>query len=188
MFENIGENIKKIRKENKLTLQDIADATDLSLGYLSKLERNISSPTINNLQKICKALDITMTELVSQVEENRIVVKKNERKTIFESITHVKYEMTSEGDRNLVGVCMIVDDDTKENISHEHTTDAFGIIIKGAIEMTVNGIPYILEEGDSIYIEAGSSHSFKKLSEEECVSHWTYLGTRGKRTKISHEK
>jgi transcriptional regulator with XRE-family HTH domain len=184
MINKIGENIKGIRKSKGFTLQDISDATELSLGYLSKLERNLSSPTIANLQKICSALDITMTELVSSFEDDKILVKKNDRKTIFESKTKVKYEMTTEGARNLEGVCMIVDDNSKENISYKHRTDEFGIVTKGSMEMTINGSKYLLEEGDAIYIEAESAHSFKKIGKGECISYWTYLATKGDRTEM----
>jgi mannose-6-phosphate isomerase-like protein (cupin superfamily) len=95
--------------------------------------------------------------------------------------------MTTEGERNLEGVCMIVDDDSNENISYKHTTDEFGIVFKGSMEMTINGTSYTLNEGDSMYIEAESSHSFKKLGEGKCISYWTYLGTKGNRTKIEEK-
>lgn len=35
----VGEKIRKLRKEKKLTLKDIAEATGLSIGYISQLER-----------------------------------------------------------------------------------------------------------------------------------------------------
>lgn len=177
MINKIGYNIKKIRNLKNITLQEVSKKSGLSPGYLSKLERNLNSPTIINLQKICKALDINMTDLISELEEDKICVKKDDRRVIFETETHIKYELTSEGDRNLRGVSMIVDDNSKENLSFMHNTDEFGIIIKGCLEMTVEGIQYILEEGDSIYIKANTEHSFRKLCSGECVSYWTYQGT-----------
>ncbi len=177
MVNEIGFNIKKIRNSKNITLQEVSKKSGLSPGYLSKLERNLNSPTIVNLQKICKALDINMTELLSDLAEDKICVKKDERRVIFETESHIKYELTSEGDRNLKGVSMIVDDNSKENLSFMHNTDEFGIIIEGCLEMTVDEIPYILEEGDSIYIKANTEHSFRKLNPGECVSYWTYQGT-----------
>lgn len=176
-MDNLGTNIKYIRKEKGMTLQDISNATDLSLGYLSKLERNISSPNITNLHKICMALGITMTELMSQIEGNKTVVKKDERRVIFESDSHVRYEMTTEGNRNLTGVCMIVYDNSFEK-SSKHTTDEFGIVIKGQLEITVGDDIHILDVGDSIYIEAETEHSYKKSSDEECITYWVYEGSR----------
>ena len=54
--ENIGQRIKEIRKSKSITIQKLSQFTDLSVGYLSNLERNQASPTLNNLQRICVAL------------------------------------------------------------------------------------------------------------------------------------
>lgn len=174
MVDEIGSNIKKIRKQKGITLQELSDKTDLSTGFLSKLERDLNSPTIVNLQKICNALDVNMTDLLATLEEDKICVKKNERRVIFETKSHIRYELTSEGKQNLKGVCMVVDDNSKLNQSYEHNADEFGIIIKGSLEMTVADKTYLLEEGDSIYIKANTKHSFRKLCDGECISHWTY--------------
>ena len=48
--ENIGQRIKEIRKSKSITIQKLSQFTDLSVGYLSNLERNQASPTLNNLQ------------------------------------------------------------------------------------------------------------------------------------------
>ena len=54
--QEIGTFIKKRRKELGMTLQQMADKTGLSTGYLSLMERGINSPTIDNLHKICRAI------------------------------------------------------------------------------------------------------------------------------------
>lgn len=60
--ENIGQRIKEIRKSKSITIQKLSQFTDLSVGYLSNLERNQASPTLNNLQRICVALGISIRE------------------------------------------------------------------------------------------------------------------------------
>ena len=50
--ENIGQRIKEIRKSKSITIQKLSQFTDLSVGYLSNLERNQASPTLSNLQRI----------------------------------------------------------------------------------------------------------------------------------------
>lgn len=188
MINEIGTNIKNIRNSKNITLQEVSKKSGLSPGYLSKLERNMNSPTIVNLQKICKALDINMTDLLFELKENKICVKKDERRVIFETKTNIKYELTSEGNRNLKGVCMIVDDNSKENLSYMHNSDEFGIIIKGCLEMVVDGVQYTLEEGDSIYIEANTEHSFRNPYPDKCISYWTYQETTDDRTKMLLDK
>ena len=62
--ENIGQRIKEIRKSKSITIQKLSQFTDLSVGYLSNLERNQASPTLNNLQRICVALGISIRDLL----------------------------------------------------------------------------------------------------------------------------
>ena len=50
-----------------MTLKELAELTQLSVGYLSILERGLSNPTIANLHKICNALNITMANLLSNI-------------------------------------------------------------------------------------------------------------------------
>ena len=48
----VGEKIRKLRKEKKLTLKDIAEATGLSIGYISQLERGAVEPSLASLRKV----------------------------------------------------------------------------------------------------------------------------------------
>ncbi|MFQ7404966.1 MAG: helix-turn-helix domain-containing protein, partial [[Clostridium] innocuum] len=52
MNKNIGELIKQRRTENKMTLKDISEATELSIGYLSQLERGLTSIAHDTLKKV----------------------------------------------------------------------------------------------------------------------------------------
>lgn len=173
MDVRIGERIKQIRKNNEITLKDLSAATGLSVSYLSMLERGLSSPTIANLQKVCQALNITFTDLLRDIDDNKIFVKKDERRIIFGDKNGVLYEAITEGNRHIKSICMTVYDNL-EHYSGQHIADEFGYCVKGSIMITLNGIEYHLHEGDALYIEANSTHSFVKTSEEECVTIWSY--------------
>ncbi len=56
MNKNIGELIKQKRTENKMTLKDISEATDLSIGFLSQLERGLTSIAQDTLKKSRKGI------------------------------------------------------------------------------------------------------------------------------------
>ena len=64
----LGERLRSIRKEHKLTLKKLRQHADLSVPYLSDLERGIVNPSIETLQKIAKAYNITVRDLFSGVE------------------------------------------------------------------------------------------------------------------------
>ncbi len=65
----LGERLRRIRKENKLTLKDLSQLAGLSVPYLSDLERAVVNPSIDTLQKVAKAYHMTVKDLLSGVEE-----------------------------------------------------------------------------------------------------------------------
>jgi transcriptional regulator with XRE-family HTH domain len=63
-------NIRKIREEKKLTLEDLGKKLGgKSVGYISKLERGIKPISLENLQLIAKALDVEVTDLFPNKEK-----------------------------------------------------------------------------------------------------------------------
>ena len=65
----LGERLRLIRKENKLTLKNLSQLANLSVPYLSDMERGVVNPSIDTLQKVAKAYNMTVKELISGVEE-----------------------------------------------------------------------------------------------------------------------
>jgi Zn-dependent peptidase ImmA (M78 family)/transcriptional regulator with XRE-family HTH domain len=65
----LGERLRLIRKENKLTLKDLSQRANLSVPYLSGMERGVVNPSVETLQKVAKAYNMSVKELFSGVEE-----------------------------------------------------------------------------------------------------------------------
>lgn len=64
----LGERIRSIRKERKITLKDLSQRADLSVPYLSDIERGVVNPSIETLQKIASAYDMTVKNVLNDVE------------------------------------------------------------------------------------------------------------------------
>lgn len=168
----IGENIKLRRKGMGLTLQQVADETGLSIGFLSNMERNLCSPTISALQKICEALGTEMFAVLRPSSEERIVVKRDERNEMFYSSTSkVKYEAIVDGDKRIKGCCITLEPGADYGpVAKGHLKeDELLVVAKGTMEIELNGVKYILNEGDSIYIEMGIPHKYINIGDKECV-------------------
>lgn len=171
--ENLGLVIRELRINKDMTLNELSNLTNLSISYLSLLERGKSNPTISNINRICNALNITMSHLFTNVATNDdIIVKKENRKMLFHSNTDVTYEALT-NNKPLSGICMIVRNNNL-NISNPHNVDEFGYLISGSLIINICGTDYTINPGDSIYIPANSHHSFQKISAEESISIWTY--------------
>ena len=145
----------------------------MSVAHLSNVERNLRSPTIIDLQKICHALDIMLNDLLKQEEEN-FAVKKEDRKLLFvqeDKSEKVSYHTMTEVDRELACVCLTVSG-TETSHNFRHKFDEIGIVVQGSMAVTMMMKTYILHEGDTMYIPANCVHSFKKTSTEDCISYW----------------
>lgn len=65
----LGERLRLMRKENKLTLKDLSQIAELSVPYLSDMERGVVNPSFDTLQKVAKAYNTTVKKLLIDVEE-----------------------------------------------------------------------------------------------------------------------
>src|SRR3712207_2258551 len=93
---NLGAKIRVFRKNKNMTIKQLAEATSLSSGFISNIENDVNSPSISNLQQICKALDINIVELIQSRDNNSYIVRNKERKEIFKSNDDtVKFELVS---------------------------------------------------------------------------------------------
>ncbi|MCR5217551.1 XRE family transcriptional regulator [Treponema sp.] len=191
----IGKQLKTLRKSKDITLADVAEKTDLSLGFLSNLERDQTSPTIDVLHKICNALDITLNDILvkeNEVEEKTAgtinvnekkespeenIVRTDDRKILFQDKeSGLSYSSMTKGATDFKVSAMTISGDQLYQFSkHEH--DELGIVISGSLEIQIEEKSYFLYPGDSIYIKAGTMHYGRKTSEESCISYWTKLST-----------
>lgn len=70
---DIGKRIRQLRIKNDLTLEELASRCELTKGYLSQLERNLASPSIQTLEDITEALGYTMSSFFAEDKEEKIV-------------------------------------------------------------------------------------------------------------------
>ena len=67
--KQLGMRIRFLRKQKKMSIEDLALEAEINKNYLSDLERGTRNPTILILNKLAKALRISLSELVRGIEE-----------------------------------------------------------------------------------------------------------------------
>ena len=70
---DIGKKLRELRKQNDLTLEDLASRSELTKGFLSQVERNLTAPSIATLEDILEALGSNLSEFFHEEEETQIV-------------------------------------------------------------------------------------------------------------------
>jgi len=77
---NLGPLIRKNRKEKKLTLKEVSERAGVSEGFMSQVENNVKSPSVDTLMKICSAMGINAGDVLNQMgnQERLVVIRKKE--------------------------------------------------------------------------------------------------------------
>lgn len=84
MFSEIGAKIKKLRAEKNMTLKELNQMTNLSIGFLSQLERGLTTVAIDTLETISRALGVDINYFFTVSKEKPGIVQKSyEREVDF---------------------------------------------------------------------------------------------------------
>lgn len=186
----MGTIIKQMRISRGLTLRELADKVGLSVSFLSKIERNISQPSFDNLQKICYALDITLNDLAPSGPKEpaaarhdalsndaaALLTKSDQRTCLYNLNDIIRLESISALNPKYKLYVMTLAGDRAEHMSSKHRYDELGIVSKGKMAICLDGgSEHIMCEGDALYIPAGTGHTMRNLSDGECISYWLNL-------------
>lgn len=187
----LGATLRDLRRQRGLTLRDMAEKTGLSTGFLSKVERGFSQPSINNLHKICYVLHIAIddlaapkrtsgrTEQTEPASPSSPLIKKNQRSLIYSVNNMVRLEsIFSANSSYKLDVLTLTGG--KVEYASKHRYDEVGIVSQGTMEIQFGtGQIYPMDEGDVLLIPADTEHTVRNLSEEACVSFWFKLMDEG---------
>lgn len=177
----IGKYIKQLRTERNLSIRDLAAKIDLSPATVSLIERDINSPTLDYLTKICAALNIYLVDLLQMCENDEkedMILRKAQRKQLtFPEEENIYYELISNPKKNfkILSINMEPKCDYRY-VSEGYPNDEIALVIEGKMEIVVNDAVYILEEGDTIYLEAGSTYKYRNAGVAKCISLFAIQG------------
>lgn len=167
---HIGDRIRMLRIAQKRTMQEIAEASDLSKSMISKIENNKSVPSVAALVKIAKTLGTTISNLLEH--DGWVSAILTTRKKAVENLTATDkgysiYPYASEYHEKKIQPFLFVAK-MGEVLPHEvsHEGEEFIYVIKGQMKMQVGDILYTLNSGDSLYFNSVLKHGIMPVSDE----------------------
>ncbi|MEG0155281.1 MAG: helix-turn-helix domain-containing protein [Lachnospiraceae bacterium] len=172
-ISNIGSSIRRLRKTKYITLQQLSTLSGLSVGYLSNLERNKNSPTLQNMQKICEALDTSVGDLLAHNAEQRTVIQAQDREVSIDEALCMRMETVDFGTNAATYMYItFAAESTSNGLMWIHDYDEIGTIISGSLTVCINDETYHLNTGDTVLIRAHTSHCVLNTHKEPCVTFW----------------
>jgi len=169
----IASNLKKTRLKMKMTLQELADRTGLTKGYLSKVERSEKAPPYSTLSKIVGAMGLEITDILKvkpgPLHDLPIVfAKKEEGRIIRESSHYVgyDYEVLAAGKpgKNMEPFIIYAPDQFTSLFEHEG--EEFIYVLEGQMEFKYGDRVFEMSEGDHVYFESRIPHAGRSIGEK----------------------
>jgi transcriptional regulator with XRE-family HTH domain len=163
----IGERIRDLRKESGLTLNQLAEATGLSIGHLSQVERGLSAPTIRHLQSIAEALGVRMTwffdeEAPAPASEKGVIVRAaRRRRRELTGLGMTDWLLSPSLARKLELLLCELAPGAAITEPYTHEGEEAGLVIAGALELWVGDNRYRLGEGDSFAFPSTTPHRYR---------------------------
>jgi transcriptional regulator with XRE-family HTH domain len=178
VLATIGRNIRALRNERGLTLQALAEQTQLSPSMLSLLERGKTGPSIGTLVVIASALGAQMSDLL---ESDRVngddIVSRAADQRVYETVAGVTRRILKQDRARGVEIAMNVykpgTASAPEPMSHEGCE--FGVLLEGTLDVTVGGRSYTLQPGDLISYDSNRPHRFVNNSTSPARTLWVNL-------------
>lgn len=173
MVELTGKRIREIRNTKKMTIARLAEMVEVSKSLISQVERGEVLPSLSTLEKIAIALDVPITEFFNVKEssniENRIVVRKNERKKIIIPNSETVYHVLTPDLRKNVEFLIIEFPPKSDNVDYDvfrHEGEECFLVLEGELTMTVGEQEFELQEGDSGSFNSDIKHGVYNKSDK----------------------
>lgn len=167
----LGKRAAFLRKQKGMSLDDLAASSGLTKGYLSKVERGLSVPSISTALKLASSFGMSVGQLLGdeEVQEAMTVVRKAERRPFMRggSPTDSNYESMA-GHKSLGAMEPFIMKPPREfddDRLFQHVGEEFMFVLQGAVEIEFPTRRVRLDEGDSIYFDAHLLHRTRRVGD-----------------------
>ncbi|MEW6047630.1 MAG: XRE family transcriptional regulator [Bacillota bacterium] len=175
--EMVGERLRQLRKAKKWTLKETAEASGLSVSFISDIERGEAAPTLTSLERLARALGVGLEALFALPAHAAQVTRADELPTVEAWRGDViYYRLSSTAIENRKLECLVVkllpSPRWLRAQPYSHEGEEFGYVLKGTLTMVFHDSEVELRPGDSIHLPSTLPHIWQNRTQEEVVAIW----------------
>jgi transcriptional regulator with XRE-family HTH domain len=151
----LGNRLRARRQELGLSLRELAERVGLTASFLSQIERDLASPSIESLRKISDALEVPIFSFLIESDAKSPVVRRGERALLKLPGSNLTYQLMVPDLSRKMEVFMAEREpgDQKITLCLRQQTEEFIYVLQGQLEIEVGEEVYLLDPGDSIYFD-----------------------------------
>jgi DNA-binding transcriptional MerR regulator/quercetin dioxygenase-like cupin family protein len=167
----IGQHLRQLRIKRGLSLAQVAKSVRISLGFLSALERSQMSASVATLRKLARFYKTNILDFFDATESNGRVVRPKQRK-VLEAGPGVRMELLAWGNTVMEPHLFRIAPGSGSGESYTHEGEEFLHVLRGELQIALEGELYRLKPGDSFYFESATAHRWKNPGRTETCVLW----------------
>jgi transcriptional regulator with XRE-family HTH domain len=156
---SLGERIRMSRQAKALTQEELASRAGLTKGFISQVERNLTSLSVESLLGILDALDQKASTFFDEAFHEKIVFRADDRVELEkEHVASFQILVPAAQNRLMDPALLALDAGEKTEDEEPHEGEEFGFVLSGGIEVTLGVKTYKVRKGECFYFKASKKH------------------------------
>ena len=157
---DIGAKLKELRILKGLTQEELADRAELSKGFISQLERDLTSPSIATLMDILQCLGTSIGEFFNETPEEQIVFGKTDyfEKHDLELKNEIKWIIPNAQKNMMEPILLTLEPGGETYPDNPHEGEEFGYVLQSNISIQIGSKTYKAKKGESFYFVSDKKH------------------------------
>jgi transcriptional regulator with XRE-family HTH domain len=157
---DIGEKIKRMRIEKQLTQEELANRCELSKGFISQLENNLTSPSIATLIDILEILGTNLREFFNEIDDERISFTRDDMfETEDEDLKYTfKWLIPNSQKNEMEPVIITLQPGGQYKEEKPHEGEEFGYVLSGVVYVHIGEKKSKVRKGESFYFKPRANH------------------------------
>lgn len=175
----VGKKLKSIRLKSDLTIQELAEKSNVSSNMISRIERGLTIPSVEILMKLSEVFEKSINYFVEEVKTTNEVVFSspgNRDKTVYDDEHNMHTESFTSGLRDpqfMSFYCTVKKGGTSGRQNMYHPGDELIYILEGRISVSIADETYVLEKGDSLSFKSHLPHRWDNIGDDDAKVIWT---------------
>lgn len=166
----IGNRIKNLRVQKNLTQEELAERTDLSKGYISQVERDLSMPSMDVFFDLLEVLGCSPKDFFDDKQEEQKVVYNTTESTRFEAVDGqyaIQWLVPESNENEMEPIKLTLEKKGQFKEFPPSMAETFAYVIKGAVCIEIGMKRYYAQQGDAIYYHANDVHQIFNQADSE---------------------
>ena len=171
----IGAKVRRLRTQRGLTMEELADRCELSKGFISLLERDLTSPSIATLSDILECLGTDLASFFDERPEEKVCYTDEDMfvKEDAEGLCgSIKWLVPNAQKNDMEPILITLEKGAQSAVDDPHSGEEFGYVLSGVINVVLGEVKLKAKKGESFYYQCKKTHYLENIGQSTATVLW----------------